>query len=87
MKTEERSAWMSFAEVVSNFLGNHKAENSCELVQQLLSSLQALGCKMSVKVHFLRNHLGYFPDNVGALSEEQGEEQWNNDTKDDGTRA
>ena len=73
MKNEERSAWMSFAEVVSNFLGNHKAENYCELVQQLLSSFKALGCNMSVRVHFLHSHLCYFPENLGALSEEQGE--------------
>ena len=28
---------------------------------------------MSVKVHFLHNHLEYFPEDLGALSEEQGE--------------
>ncbi|GFU57687.1 uncharacterized protein TNCV_3638421 [Trichonephila clavipes] len=28
---------------------------------------------MSVKVHFLHSHLDYFPENVGAVSEEQGE--------------
>ena len=72
MKTEKRSAWMSFAEVVSNFLGNYKAENYCDLVQQILSSFQALECNMSVKLHFLHSHLSYLPEIVGALSEEQG---------------
>ncbi|GFX28007.1 uncharacterized protein TNCV_773911 [Trichonephila clavipes] len=28
---------------------------------------------MSVKVHFLKSHLDYFPENLGAVSEEQGE--------------
>ena len=28
---------------------------------------------MSVKIHFLHSHLEYFPENLGALSEEQGE--------------
>ena len=28
---------------------------------------------MSVKVHFLRSHLEYFPENLWAFSEEQGE--------------
>ncbi|GFU74235.1 HTH_Tnp_Tc3_2 domain-containing protein [Trichonephila clavipes] len=28
---------------------------------------------MSVKVHFLHLHLDYFPENFGAVSEEQGE--------------
>lgn len=29
-------AWTSFAEVVRNFLGNHKAENYCELAEKIL---------------------------------------------------
>jgi hypothetical protein len=28
---------------------------------------------MSLKLHFLHNHLEYFLENLGALSEEQGE--------------
>ncbi|GBM11290.1 hypothetical protein AVEN_13538-1 [Araneus ventricosus] len=28
---------------------------------------------MSLKVHFLDLHLDYFPENLGAVSEEQGE--------------
>jgi hypothetical protein len=28
---------------------------------------------MSLKVHFLNAHLDYFPENLGAVSEEQGE--------------
>jgi len=28
---------------------------------------------MSVKVHFLRSHVNYFPDNLEAMIEEQGE--------------
>ena len=28
---------------------------------------------MSVEVHFLNSHLEYFPENLGALSKEQGE--------------
>ena len=27
----------------------------------------------SVKVHFLHDHLGYFPENLGTFSEERGE--------------
>jgi hypothetical protein len=32
-----------------------------------------LGCSMSLKVHFLASHPDYFPENFGAVSEEQGE--------------
>ena len=28
---------------------------------------------MSVKVHFLHSHIGYFPENLEAVSEEKGE--------------
>ena len=28
---------------------------------------------MSLKVHFLHSHMSYFPENLGAFSEEQGE--------------
>ncbi|CAI9593149.1 unnamed protein product, partial [Staurois parvus] len=39
----------------------------------MLKAFQALGCLMSLKVDFLQSHLDYFPENVGAASEEQGE--------------
>lgn len=28
---------------------------------------------MSLKIHFLHNHLGFFPANLGAFSDEHGE--------------
>ncbi|UYV65367.1 hypothetical protein LAZ67_3004081 [Cordylochernes scorpioides] len=33
----------------------------------------ALGCNMSLKIHFLHSHLDFFPDNLGAVSDEHGE--------------
>ena len=59
--------------VVENFFGNKKASNYKELVANLLSSFEDIGAKMSIKVHFLRSHLDRFPENLGALSDEQGE--------------
>ena len=32
-----------------------------------------MGCNMSIKVHFLFNHVERFPDNLGDVSDEQGE--------------
>lgn len=32
-----------------------------------------MGCRMSLKIHFLHSHLNYFPENLGAVSDEQGE--------------
>lgn len=39
----------------------------------MLGAYKAQGCKMSLKVHFLHSHIDYFPKNLGAYSEEQGE--------------
>ncbi|GBP42315.1 Organic cation transporter protein [Eumeta japonica] len=53
--------------------GNHKAPNYEEIVQNMLTNFQTLGANMSIKLHYLRNHLDKFPDNLGNYSEEQGE--------------
>ena len=71
-ETEER-AWNAFCNVVQNFLGNKKADNYEEIVEELLMSLRDLGCRMSIKVHYLHSHLDSFPENLGDVSEEQGE--------------
>lgn len=73
MTTAEARAWNAFCDVVHNFLGNRKAENYEEIVKELLLSFQALGCRMSIKVHYLHSHLGEFPENLGDVSDEQGE--------------
>ncbi|PNF41332.1 hypothetical protein B7P43_G16974 [Cryptotermes secundus] len=39
----------------------------------MLAAYKAQGCRMSLKVHFLHSHVDYFPQNLGAYSEEQGE--------------
>lgn len=73
MNPEEASAWQSFVAVVQNFLGNHRADNYEEIVNNMLTAFKNLGCNMSVKVHFLHSHLDRFPENLGHFSEEQGE--------------
>ena len=59
--------------VVKNFFGNKKASNYEELVANLPSSFEDIDAKLSIKVHFLHSHLHRFPENLGALSDEQGE--------------
>ncbi|GFV59595.1 uncharacterized protein TNCV_4259881 [Trichonephila clavipes] len=70
---KEKNAWNSFKLVVTGFLGNKKDPNYKALAAELLQNCEILGCNMSVKVHFLHSHLDYFPENLGAVSEEQGE--------------
>lgn len=69
----ESNAWKSFVLVIQNFLGNHKSQNYVILVETMLQNFNKLGCNMSIKVHYLHSHIDHFPDNLGDLSEEQGE--------------
>ena len=38
----------------------------------MLSPFYDLGCKISIKVHFLFSNLDKFPGNLGVVREEQG---------------
>ena len=73
MILEDKNDWIAFIQVVNNFLGNTKSPKYKEIVKAFLDDFHKLGCNMSVKVYFLHSHLEYFPENLGALSEEQGE--------------
>ena len=73
MNLIEARAWMAFTNVVKDFLRNKKAHNYKELVAELLSSFQDRGCNMSIKVRYLKKSLEFFPENLGSLSDEQGE--------------
>ena len=69
----EKTAWVSFKNVCTNFLGKRQSKNYEEMVRVLMQSSQALGARMSIKMHFLHSHLDYFPKNCGNYIEEQGE--------------
>jgi hypothetical protein len=34
---------------------------------------KAMGCNMSLEIQFLDSHLDFFPENLGAISDEHGE--------------
>jgi len=55
----EKAVWDSFKFVVKGFLGNIRAQNYENLVNNLLQSYQKLGCNMSLKIHFLHSHLDF----------------------------
>jgi hypothetical protein len=73
MTETEEHAWKAFKEVVKKFLGNIKDILYKTIVRNMLDKFKLLGCNMSLKLHFLASHLDYFPPNLGAVSEEQGE--------------
>ena len=86
----EKKAWLSFAEVVSKFLGNTKDSDYKTIVENMLACFETFGCRMSLKVYFLHAHLDYFRQNLGGMSEEHGKrfhqdiKAWKLDTKIDG---
>ena len=73
MSDLERNAWQAFRMIVEEFLGKHRRDDYAMLVSNLIKSNEKLGCRMSLKLHFLHSHLDFFPDNLGNVSEEDGE--------------
>ncbi|KRZ79249.1 hypothetical protein T10_10457, partial [Trichinella papuae] len=73
MTQVEEEAWVAFTNVVSGFLGNKKDPEYGRLVNVMLENFEKLGCNMNLKLHFLHSHLDFFPQNLGDVSEEQGE--------------
>ena len=73
MTFKEARAWIALTEVIKDFLGNKKAENYEDLLEELLLRFEEMGCKMKIKLHYLKSHAGKFPQNLGSISEEQGE--------------
>ena len=70
----ERNAWLSFKRICKDFLGNHKAANYQDVVEDLSTSYKAMGCSMSLKCHFLDSHLDFFPENLGEVCDEHGKD-------------
>ena len=56
LQGDENAAWDSFKFVVKGFLGNRRAQNYDELVNNLLQSYQKLDCNMSLRIQFLCSH-------------------------------
>ena len=73
MNPAELSVCTAFTNAVKFFLGKTKAPNYKKLVEILLEILHQLGANMSIKLHFLHSHLSCFPENLGDVSDEQGE--------------
>ena len=63
----ERNAWLSFKRICKDFLGSPKAANYQDVVQDLLTSYKAMGCNMSVKIHFW-SHASIFSQKISAKS-------------------
>lgn len=66
----KRTAWNCFIAVVKGFLGNHRAENHQQLVQDLVKAFGATRCEMPFKFYMLGSLLEKFKDNMGTYLKE-----------------
>jgi len=73
MTVVESAAWCSSVSVVKEFLGEKRADYYQDIVKQKLTNFQTLEARMSIKLHYLFSHQGRFPDNLGEVSDDQGE--------------
>ena len=74
----ERNARLSYKRICKDFLGSHKAANYQGVVQDPLTSYEAMGCNVNLKIHFLESHLDFFPENLSTVSDEH-DERFNQD--------
>ena len=54
---EKKHGFVFFAGVVSKLFGNTKDSDYKTIVENMLACIEALGCRKSLKVHFLLAHL------------------------------
>lgn len=69
----QRKAFDGIHNVCTQFLGNYRADNYQEIIADMITAFKNMHVNMSLKIHFLDDHLDFFPDNCGDYSDEQGE--------------
>ena len=57
----------------SEFPWEWKKQTTAELVDELIQNYKEPGANMSIKIHFLHNHLNNFPENCKGISDKQVE--------------
>lgn len=73
LTVEQETAWISFEAVVDGFLGNVRDPNYRQIVADMLENFGEIGTNLTLKMHFLKSHINFFPENLGVFSDEQGE--------------
>ncbi|KAJ8666489.1 hypothetical protein QAD02_008151 [Eretmocerus hayati] len=66
----ERVTWKSVKDVITNFLGNEKSDDLEQLIEIMLNNFRKMKVNMSLKIHMQDCHLDFFPENLGAVSNE-----------------
>ena len=89
LNLKELRAWEAFKSVCSGFLRNTRIPDYQACIEKFLKSYEDMGCRMSLKIHFLHSHLNFFPPKLGTVSDEHGERfrRWKVTIKANGTPA
>ena len=62
----EKDAWNAFQLIVNEFLGKTRSQEYQQLVKDLIEKYVKLGCRVSIKLHYLHSHLDFFKPNLLA---------------------
>ena len=73
MTTAEKDGWNALKDMIEYFLGNNKHPDYTDLFNKMVAEFRDLGCNMNIKLYFLFSYLSEFPENLGTVSEDQGE--------------
>ena len=90
LQGDEIKVWDAFLLASTNFLGNIRAENYKELIEDLFVILSQTWLQYVLMIHMLHSHLDFFPDNCAMVSDEHGElfirkfQRWRNDIRESG---
>ena len=66
LNLKELRAWEAFKSVCRGFFGNTRIPDYQACIEKFLKSYEEMGCRVSLKIHFLHSHLNFFPPNLGA---------------------
>lgn len=71
----QRDAWVAIRAVSEGVLGNNRVQFYEELVKKMFVALKKIRVTISLKLHFLNNHLDIFAKQSPAESDQQGEKE------------
>lgn len=70
---QEKVGWNAIKKLVPGLFGKNRSETYVEDVKTMLNAFEMLEVNMSLKIHYLHNHLDYFGAQLSTESDEQGE--------------
>ena len=70
---KEQRAWKAVIKVKNSFLGNQRTDDYENNIKEMIIAFEEQKVKMSLKIHFLKSHLSFFPDDLGKISDQHGE--------------